>query len=166
MSGFLEWIWQRFGPDRGWLEVRHSIAHPELGEMQFRGRRSRRDGRLHGIWYVKPPGYASEVSLDFPDVAAGETPAATDLALAARLLGDPDALFERSRVEMAAAYERTVEAPMPNARQDVVRLDSISLPSVDDPEGEWNVGWWCEAAEHWLVAYFRGDAVIGVELEG
>src|SRR3954447_4811379 len=101
MTGFLESIWQRFGPDRGWSEVRHSIAHHELGEMQVRGRRSRRDGRLHGIWYVKPAGYASEVSLDFPDVAPGDTPAATDLAFAARLLGHPDALFGRRRVEMA-----------------------------------------------------------------
>src|SRR3954464_5767587 len=142
MNRFLQWIRELFGPDRGWSEVRHSIAHPELGEMQFRGRRSYRDGRLHGIWYVKPAGYASEVSLVFPDVAAGDTPAAPDLAFAARLLGDPDALFEPSRAEMAAAYELTVEAPMPRKRQDVVRLDSIRLPSADDPEGEWNVGWW------------------------
>lgn len=162
----LERLWNWLTPDRSWRKVTRTIVHPRLGELAYTGTRMRPDGPLSGDWRVQPPGFARAVSVSFD--AIGNEPGVKDLALLEQLLGDTDELFARSRAQMAAAYEQTVERPMPADWPSVMYLDSLDLPSTGGEEDgrEWRVSYYCDDALHWFVVSFDGDTVVDVSMEG
>jgi hypothetical protein len=102
--------------------------------------------------------------VDFP--TEGNEPTVEGLAKLEELLGDPDSLFERGRLQLREAYALTVEEPMPDEWRTALRLHHIDLPDPEEPDMEWQVTYWCEAAQHWFVVDFVGEAVTDVRMEG
>lgn len=145
--------------------VLRTLPHPALGELRFVGSQLRPGGPVDGMWEVTPPGLAHRVRVEFPSVP-GEPPAADDLAELERILGDPDALFGRLRAAAAGEYLHWTDEPLPADWRAALRLDHVRLPDPEEADAGWQVTYWCEAALHWLVVDFDGDAVVDVGMEG
>ena len=165
MPNLLERLIDLVHPSPSWRTVRRSTTHPVLGALSFEGQRNRRDGPVHGVWRATPPEYSHPVWIGL--VTPGEMPAPEDLARFVELLGQVDVLFERGRAHAAEAYEQMVEEPLPADWKSVLRLDGIDLPDPEDgADAEWQVTWWCEPAQHWLVVWFRGSEATSAGMEG
>ena len=169
MSNVFSRAWQRLTAGSGWREVHSTLPHPVFGELQFTGRRTRPDGPVYGIWKVTypPAGITHPVSIELPSGAwPDKMPPEDELMQVKALLDDLDGIFERCRPEVAALYERVVEAPMPADWRAAFRLDSLRLPDEEEADSTLDVAYWCEAALHWFVVQFEGTKVLGVEMEG
>lgn len=157
----LWWLWKH-GLD--WRTDRRTFWHERLGELRYTGRRSRPGTQSIGIWKLQPPGFEEEIGVDFESFNNQPTP--EGLALLERLLANVDALFARGAVQAASVYQQMVEEPMPTHWREAFRLDHISLPDAEEATPEWQVSYWCEAAQHWLVVDFRGEEVDNASFEG
>ncbi|HEY0144457.1 MAG TPA: hypothetical protein VGF48_26470 [Thermoanaerobaculia bacterium] len=101
---------------------------------------------------MQPEGFESAIGVSFQFENGDATP--EGLAELEALLSDVDALFERCRPHSEKEYALMVKETMPQDWRSALRLEHISLPDADDPEVEWQVTYWCEAAQHWLVVTF------------
>ena len=164
MPNVLVEIWWLLKHGRRWRDVQRSESHPRLGQLRYIGRRSRPGGHVDGMWKLQPDGFDRAFGVDFP--TEGNEPTPDGLAQLERLLADLDVLFERGRARIREAYEQMVEEPMPKVWREAFQLDHIQLPEPDEREPEWQVAYWCEAAQHWFVVDFRGDTVMHVEVDG
>jgi hypothetical protein len=144
--------------------VHRRFLHPVLGELRFVGTGTGPGGPIAGTWEMTPPGLAHRVTVEFP--SAGELPSPEDLAELEKILGDLDGFFERFRSAAAGEYAGMVGEPMPADWRTALRLEHIQLPDPEEAEALWWVNYWCEAAQHWLVVTFDGDAVLDVAMEG
>jgi len=164
MANALVELWWLLKHGRRWREVRRSQPHPRLGELRYIGRRQRPDGHVTGVWKLQPNGFDRVFGAGFP--TEGDEPTPEALAQLERVLADLDALFERARPRIREEYESFVEKPMPKEWREAFQLDHIELPDPEEPQPEWQVSYWCEAAQHWFVVDFRGDAVTHVQIDG
>ena len=164
MANVLVELWWLVKHGRGWRDFIRVEQHPRLGELRYVGWRSRPGGHVTGVWKLQPAGFDRPFGVDFPTMGDEPTPEA--LAQLEEVLADLDGLFERGRAQIAAAYLQMVEQPMPPAWREAFKLDHISLPDPDEPEPEWQVQYWCEAALHWFVVYFQGGLVTDVGIDG
>lgn len=55
---------------------------------------------------------------------------------------------------------------MPQDWRKAMQIEHITLPDPEEPALEWQVASWCEAAQHWFVVDFVGEAVTDVRMEG
>jgi hypothetical protein len=154
------------GLDQSWREERRTMSHPVFGELQFEGRRTRRDGPVSGLWYVTYPQarLTHRFSVTFP--SADPTPSREHLTQLQALLDDIDNLFERGRSVVAVEYEKWIGEPLPADWRSVFRLDSITLPDTEYPDEPWDIVYWCEGALHWFRVEFERDAVTYVSVDG
>jgi len=164
MANVLVELWWLLKHGRGWREVRRSVSHPGLGELQYIGRRLRPGGHVDGLWKLRPDGFDKVFGVDFPSEGGEPTP--EGFAQLEQVLGNLDGLFERARPPIREEYESFVEKPMPKEWREAFQLDHIQLPDPEEPEPEWQISYWCEAALHWFVVDFSGDTVTHVQVDG
>lgn len=162
MANLITELWWLLKHGRGWREEHRSYSHPRLGELRFSGTRLYPGGNAHGYWKVQPPGFDAPVGADF----AYPNPNPEGLLRLEELLSDLDALFARGERQLREIYEEVVQEPMPQDWRAALRLHHILLPDDEDPELEWQVTYWCEAAQHWFVVSYLGDEVTDVGMEG
>jgi hypothetical protein len=148
--------------DRLGREVRRTLRHPVFGEMQYVGRR----GETDGYWEIEytPAGFAHPVSVSIP--SAGEPPTAADVSRVHEVLADLDGLFARARGAIADEYTQWTKTPLPRDWRTVLRFEDVALPPADAPDAEWEVTYWCEPAQHWLIVQLRGGRVTGAHMDG
>ena len=168
MTNLLQRLWWHLTLPAGWDTVDRTVSHPSLGALHYHGTRMRPNGSVHGGWKVTPPGFAQPIGLGFPTLGDEPTPAYLEQFEA--LLGDLDGLFERFRPDIAAEYLQWTDTPLPADWRSVLRLDSIELrPLGEDVEedGEpWQVSYWCERMQHWIVVHLDGDRLDYVAVDG
>jgi hypothetical protein len=122
------------------------LEHPYFGRITF---------MPGGYWEgeLAVSGVAEKVGLVLPAPESGPPDAQADFCRT--LLADLDALFERCRPVFEPEFEDWAEKPFPHDWREDFELVSLGLPADGDELGDWDVGYFVDAAAHFFTAYFE-----------
>lgn len=136
--------------------------HPWFGTMtRFRTRDGSKSWWEAELPIAEPPGKVSITLEGGPD-----GPGEAEEAFCRRTVADFDDIFERCRPALDPVFREWAAAPMPADWREAFGIDGFSVPPGGDPDGEWEMTWFVDRANHWFTAVFDGGVVKDVYVDG